>query len=113
MEQHVAFSRRLPQAARGRSDGFDRRAVVPIGSGKLMSQRAQRGAPSGAAYVATMLAARETGSSAPLARKVNGTMVGVRFPPAREGSTTVSAVRKRGAVQEATSVTFSKVEPPE
>ena len=46
------------------------------------------------------------------ARKVNGTIVGVRLPPAREGSTTVSAVRKCGGVHEAISVTFSSVDDP-
>jgi len=62
--------------------------------------------------VATTAAMRETGSSLPLARKVKGTMVGVRLPPAREGRRTVSEERKSGGVQEATRETFSMVVEP-
>ena len=80
-------------------------------SGSSTSQRAQRGSPVGAVYVAMIVAASETGSSCERARKVKGTMVGVRLPPASEGSTTVSALRKSGGTHDATSVTFSRVAP--
>ena len=83
-----------------------------IGKGSVTSHRAQRGSPFGPLYEAMTVAAREMGSSCARARKVNGTIVGVRLPPAREGNTTVSAVRKIGAWHEAMRVTFSRVVPP-
>jgi hypothetical protein len=61
--------------------------------GRSTSHAAQRGSPVGVVYVAMMVAVRLTGSSCVRARKVKGTMVGVRFPQASEGSTTVSAVK--------------------
>ena len=86
--------------------------LATIEKGSTNSQRAQRGSPLLTVYVAATHAVRSTGSSSARARKVNGTMVGVRLPPATEGSVTASVVRNRGGVHEAVSDTVSMVAGP-
>ena len=83
--------------------------TATVHSGSMKSHRAHLSSPAAVTYVATTVELRSIGSSFARARKVNGTIVGVRLPPASEGSVTVSVVRKRGGVHDAHRTTDSSV----